>query len=182
MRELPYEERVELCEKMLKNRRPWTEISKKTGFGPNQISAIKKEKYGIDGSPKHTKAYALFEEGKSNYEVAQALGLTEEQTRKFKEDYLKLIGLDKLEALFHLGDTKIQSFLDLQAGYHRTAFPSTSTSASFQRLAGKRNYNLSLIRWIVTSADSKSSLYYYQSEADKSKLKITNLDWIANRK
>ena len=71
MRELPYEERVELCEKMLKNHRPWTEISKKTGFGPNQISAIKKEKYGIDGSPKHTKAYAMFEERKSNYEVAQ---------------------------------------------------------------------------------------------------------------
>ena len=115
MRELPYEERVKICEKMLNNHRPWTEISKKTGFGPNKISEIKKEMYGTDGSPKHTKAYTMFKERKSNYEVAQALSLTEEQTRKFKEDYLKLIGLDKLEALYHLGDTKIQSILDLQA-------------------------------------------------------------------
>jgi len=39
---------------------------------------------GIDGSPKHTQAYALFKGGKSNYEVAQELDLTEEQTTKYK--------------------------------------------------------------------------------------------------
>jgi hypothetical protein len=56
---------------------------------------------GIDGSPKHSMAYAMFQGRKSNYEVAQALSLTEHQTQKFKVDYLKLIGLDP--ALFHLG-------------------------------------------------------------------------------
>ena len=100
---------------MLNNHRPWREISEKTGFGHNKINEIKKEMYGTDGSPKHTKAYAMFKERKSNYEVAQALSLTGEQTRKFKEDYLKLIGLDELEALYHLDYTKIQSILDLQA-------------------------------------------------------------------
>ena len=182
MRELPYEERVELCEKMLNNRRPWTEISKKTGFGPNQISAIKKEMYGIDGSPKHTKAYAMFEERKSNYEVAQALSLTEEQTRKFKEDYLKLIELDKLEALYHLGDTKIQSILDLQAALSSNGISEQEYISIIPEVGGKKKLQFELNTLDRNIADSKSSLYYYQSERDKSKLKKANLDGIAEQK
>ena len=113
----------------------------------------------------------------------RALSLTEEQTRKFKEDYLKLIGLDKLEALYHLGDTKIQSILDLQdVHYHQTAFPSRSTSASFQKLARKRNYNSEINILDRKIAESKSSLYYYQSETDKSKQMKAHLDAIADQK
>jgi hypothetical protein len=69
---------------MLREHRPWNKIGRKTGFGPNQISKINKDMLGIDGSPKHTQAYALFKGGKSNYEVAQELDLTEEQTTKYK--------------------------------------------------------------------------------------------------
>jgi hypothetical protein len=182
MRELPYEERVELCEKMLNNHRPWTEISKKTGFGPNQISAIKKEMYGTDGSPKHTKAYAMFKERKSNYEVAQSLSLTEEQTRKFKEDYLKLIALDKLEALFHLGDTKIQSILDLQAALSSNGISEQEYIGIIPEVGGKKKLQFELNTLDRNIADSKSSLYYYQSEIDKSKLKKAHLDGIAEQK
>ena len=86
MVELPYEERVELCKKMLKEHKPWREISKKTGFGPNKISAIKTEMEGLQGSPKHNQAYAMFNDNKSNYEVAQALGLGEGQTESSREN------------------------------------------------------------------------------------------------
>ena len=157
MRELPYEERVELCEKMLNDHRPWTEISKKTGFGPNKISEIKKEMHGIDGSPKHTQANAMFYDRKSNYEVAQALGLTEEQTTNLKKAYLRLILHDKLESLYNLGDIKIQSILELRPRYHQTAFPSRSTSASFQKLAEKRNCKLRLMYWMVRSLNQNQA-------------------------
>jgi hypothetical protein len=84
MIKLTYDERVELCRQMLREHCPWNKIGRKTGFGPNQISKINKDMLGIDGSPKHTQAYALFKGGKSNYEVAQELDLTEEQTTKYK--------------------------------------------------------------------------------------------------
>jgi hypothetical protein len=182
MGELPYEERVELCKKMLNNHRPWTEISKKTGFGPNKISEIKKDMYGTDGSSKHTKAYAMFKERKSNYEVAQAPSLTEEQTRKFKEDYLKLIGLDELEALYHLGDAKIQSILELQAALSSNCISEQEYIGIIPEVGRKKKLQLELNTLDREIADSKSSLYYYQSEIDKSKLKKAYLDGIAEQK
>jgi hypothetical protein len=182
MRELPYEQRVELCEKMLENCRPWTEISKKTGFGPNQISAIKKEMNGIDGSPKHSKAYAMFKDRKSNYEVAQALSLTEEQTRKFKGDYLKLIGLDQLEALFHLGDTKIQSILDLQAALSSNGISEQEYISIIPEVGRKKQLQFENNTLERNRADLKSSLYYYQSEIDKSKQMKADLDASADQK
>ena len=182
MRELPYEERVKICEKMLNNHRPWTEIGKKTGFGPNKISEIKKEMYGTDGSPKHTKAYTMFKEGKSNYEVAQALSLTEEQTRKFKEDYLKLIGLDKLEALYHLGDTKIQSILDLQDVLSSNGISEQEYISIIPEVGKKKKLHSEINIFDSKIAESKSSLYYYQSETGKSKQMKAHMDAIADQK
>ena len=73
------------------------------------------------------------------------LGLTEEQTRKFKEDYLKLIKTDKLEALFHLGDTKIQSIMDLQAPLSSNGISEQELkSASFQQVGRKKKSQFDL--------------------------------------
>ena len=134
--------------------------------------------YGIDGSPKHSKAYAMFKERKSNYEVAQALSLTEEQTRKFKEDYLKLIGLDKLEALYHLSNTKIQSILDLQAALSSNGISEQEYISIIPEVGRKKKLQFELNTLDRNIADSKSSLYYYQSELVKSKLKTAHLDGI----
>ena len=115
MVELPYEERVNLFKKMIKEHKPWREISKRTGFGPNKVSSIKTDMEGLQGSPKQNQAYAMFNDTKSNYEVARALSLSEGQTTKFKREYLNLIEHDELEALYNRDDTGIQSILNLQA-------------------------------------------------------------------
>ena len=182
MRELPYEERVELCEKMLNDHRPWTEISKKTGFGPNKISEIKKEMHGIDGSPKHTQANAMFYDRKSNYEVAQALGLTEEQTTNLKKAYLRLILHDKLESLYNLGDTKIQSILELQAALSSNGISEQEYIGIIPEVGRKKKLQIEINVLDGKIAESKSSLYYYQSEIDKSKQMKAHLDAIEDQK
>ena len=182
MRELPYEERVELCEKMLNDHRPWTEISKKTGFGPNKISEIKKEMHGIDGSPKHTQANAMFYDRKSNYEVAQALGLTEEQTTNLKKAYLRLILHDKLESLYNLGDIKIQSILELQAALSSNGISEQEYIGIIPVVGRKKKLQIEINVLDGKIAESKSSLYYYQSEIDKSKQMKAHLDAIEDKK
>ena len=182
MRELPYEERVELCKKMLNDHRPWTEISKKTGFGPNKISEIKKEMHGIDGSPKHTQANAMFYDRKSNYEVAQALGLTEEQTTNLKKAYLRLILHDKLESLYNLGDTKIQSILELQAALSSNGISEQEYIGIIPEVGRKKKLQIEINVLDGKIAESKSSLYYYQSEIDKSKQMKAHLDAIEDQK
>lgn len=182
MRELPYEERVELCKKMLNDHRPWTEISKKTGFGPNKISEIKKEMHGIDGSPKHTQANAMFYDRNSNYEVAQALGLTEEQTTNLKKAYLRLILHDKLESLYNLGDTKIQSILELQAALSSNGISEQEYIGIIPEVGRKKKLQIEINVLDGKIAESKSSLYYYQSEIDKSKQMKAHLDAIEDQK
>lgn len=182
MRELPYEERVELCKKMLNDHRPWTEISKKTGFGPNKISEIKKEMHGIDGSPKHTQANAMFYDRKSNYEVAQVLGLTEEQTTNLKKAYLRLILHDKLESLYNLGDTKIQSILELQAALSSNGISEQEYIGIIPEVGRKKKLQIEINVLDGKIAESKSSLYYYQSEIDKSKQMKAHLDAIEDQK
>ena len=182
MRELPYEERVELCKKMLNDHRPWTEISKKTGFGPNKISEIKKEMHGIDGSPKHTQANTMFYDRKSNYEVAQVLGLTEEQTTNLKKAYLRLILHDKLESLYNLGDTKIQSILELQAALSSNGISEQEYIGIIPEVGRKKKLQIEINVLDGKIAESKSSLYYYQSEIDKSKQMKAHLDAIEDQK
>ena len=99
----------------------------------------------------------MFYDRKSNYEVAQALGLTEEQTTNLKKAYLRLILHDKLESLYNLGDTKIQSILELQATLSSNGISEQDTSASFQKLAEKRNYKLRLIYWMVRSLNQNQA-------------------------
>ena len=171
MVKLPYEERVELCKRLLRDRRPWREISKKTGFGPNNVSAIKRDMEGLPASPKHTQANAMFYDGKSNYEVAQALGLTEEQITNLKKAYLRLILHDKLESLYNLGDTEIQSILELQAALSSNGISEQEYIGIIPQVGRKKQLQIHI-----------NSLLYYQSEIGKSKQMKADLDASADQK
>lgn len=111
---LSYQEKIELAKKMILLGKSFRDISKKTRLGPNKISELKKEIFGLSAEGKHTRAYTLFQEGKNILQVALELGLPQEQAQKYYEDYLKMIRNDKLRNLYLQGEDKIQGFLNLQ--------------------------------------------------------------------
>ena len=111
---LSNQEKIELAKKMIVLGKSFRDISKKTHLGPNKISELKKEIFGLSAEGKHTQAYRLFHEGKNILQVALELGLPQEQTQKHYEEYLKMIRNDKLRNLYLEGEEKIQSLLNLQ--------------------------------------------------------------------
>jgi len=111
---LTNKEKIDLAKKMILLGKSFRDISKKTHLGPNKISELKKEIFGLSAEGKHTQAYRLFHEGKNILQVALELGLAQEQTQKHYEEYLKMIRNDKLRNLYLDGEDKIQNLLDQQ--------------------------------------------------------------------
>ena len=126
---------------------------------------------GLPASPKHTQANAMFYDGKSNYEVAQALELTEEQITNLKKAYLRLILHDKLESLYNLSDTEIQSILELQAALSSNGISEQEYIGIIPQVGRKKQLQIDI-----------NSLLYYQSEIGKSKQMKADLDASADQK
>ena len=72
--------------------------------------------------------------------------------------------------------------MDLQAELSSNGISEQEYISIIPEVGRKKKSQFEINKLDRDITDSKSRLYYYQSEVDKSKLKIANLDWIAEQK
>jgi uncharacterized protein YerC len=112
-------EKLKLAAQLLDQDKSYRVIAKRTHLSLNDISALKKQKYGEEKSQtsidnKYTEAYKLFKEKKYKLiDVALELGLDEKTTTKFWKEYCKLENTDDLVQIYDELGHDLNSFLEL---------------------------------------------------------------------
>lgn len=97
-------EKEKLVMRLLEENRSFQEIAKEAHMSFSFISMVKKNMLGEDPSVNKrlsipTQALKLFSEGKSLIEVTINLDRPSSETRKYREDYLRLKNMDYLVSL-----------------------------------------------------------------------------------
>jgi hypothetical protein len=112
-------EKLKLAAQLLDQDKSYRVIAKRTHLSLNDISTLKKQKFGDEKSQtsidnKYTDAYKLFKEKKYKLiDVALELGLDERTTTKFWKEYCKLENTDKLIEIHNKLSPNLDSFLEL---------------------------------------------------------------------
>jgi hypothetical protein len=112
-------EKLKLAAQLLDQDKSYRVIAKRTHLSLNDISTLKKQKFGNEKSQtsidnKYTEAYKLFKEKKYKLiDVALELGLDEKTTTKFWKDYCKLENTDELVEIYDELGHDLNSFLEL---------------------------------------------------------------------
>jgi hypothetical protein len=112
-------EKLKLAAQLLNQDKSYRVIAKRTHLSLNDISALKKQKFGDEKSQtsidnKYTEAYKLFKEKKYKLiDVALELGLDEKTTTKFWKEYCKLENTDELVEIYDELGPDLNSFLEL---------------------------------------------------------------------
>jgi hypothetical protein len=114
-------EKLKLAAQLLDQDKSYRVIAKRTHLSLNDISALKKQKFGdeksqtsITADNKYTEAYKLFKQKKYKLiDVAIELGLDERTTTKFWREYCKLENIDGLIRIYDNIGPGLSSFLEL---------------------------------------------------------------------
>jgi hypothetical protein len=114
-------EKLKLAAQLLDQDKSYRVIAKRTHLSLNDISTLKKQKFGDEKSQtsvaadnKYTEAYKLFKEKKYKLiDVALELGLDERTTTKFWKEYCKLENTDDLVEIYDELGHDLNSFLKL---------------------------------------------------------------------
>jgi hypothetical protein len=113
-------EKLKLAAQLLDQDKSFRVIAKRTHLSLNDISALKKQKFGDEKSQtsvaadnKYTEAYKLFEIKSPLIDVAIKLGLEEKTTRRYWAEYRRLKKDDKLSDIYDEVGPNLDSFLEL---------------------------------------------------------------------
>lgn len=101
---------------MLNRKKSYGDIMKVAHIAPETVYEIKNKLTGESPNPPiFTQAYQLFFSGKTSYEVAVELQITEKEARKYEFEYRRLNRADKLSHLCQAGDTLAITKLEILA-------------------------------------------------------------------
>jgi non-canonical (house-cleaning) NTP pyrophosphatase len=114
-------EKLKLAAQLLDQDKSYRVIAKRTNLSLNDISALKKQKFGEESSQvapgadkRYTEAYKLFKQKKYKLiDVAIELGLDEKTTTKFWREYCHLENIDDLIRIYDNLGPGISSLLEL---------------------------------------------------------------------
>jgi hypothetical protein len=114
-------EKLKLAAQLLDQDKSYRVLAKRTHLSLNDISALKKQKFGDENSQialgadkRYTEAYKLFKQKKYKLiDVALELGLDEKTTAKFWKEYCKLENTDDLVEIHDELGHDLNSFLEL---------------------------------------------------------------------
>jgi predicted transcriptional regulator len=115
---LTRQERERLVVELYNQNKTYREIAKEVRICPRDIGSILKKASGEVEEKQSllspsTQAYRLFSEGKAPVDVAIALDLSESDTTKFYEEYLKLKQMNDLRIVYDEIGSDIMHFLEL---------------------------------------------------------------------
>jgi hypothetical protein len=175
---------------MISENKPVRLICKKTNFGPNKISDLRKESTGQSTNSKCTKAYQLFEEyeeqgtwdSRALLKVSIQLDVPSDQTLKFYKDYLTLKQHDRLRELHIKSEPEIDSLLALHEALKENQVSEEDYPFFIQKIKNAITLDKQVSNLNFAVKNAKSTLSWCNSKVTQAKNDCNYMDLLLQQK